>query len=182
MAINDKADWFVWDGDGMGAGLKRQVSDAFHGTKIQYHMFKGSLSGSGQDNADSKYMPMDDNKDKPETFAETFKNNRAQYYIDLANRFYNTYRCVVHGAYVDPDQMISIDSDGVDNIVKLKAETCRIPQRLNSNGLIQIMSKQEMKKLDIDSPNMTDSGMMSLFKPIAKKVWTPINYSNAGIV
>jgi phage terminase large subunit len=34
----DGVDWFVWDGDGMGTGLKRQVSLAFDGTKTQYHM------------------------------------------------------------------------------------------------------------------------------------------------
>lgn len=184
MAINDKADWFVWDGDGMGTGLKRQVSDAFKGTHIQYHMFRGSLSGSAQDNADKVYMPLEDDKDdKPKTYSETFKNNRSQYYIgDLAFRAYNTYRCVVREEYVDPDDMLSIDSDGVDNIAGLRAEMCRIPRKDNPNGLEQLMSKQDMKKLGIDSPNKSDSVMMSLFKPITKQVWQPINYSNTGIV
>ena len=57
-AINDGADWFIWDGDGMGTGLKRQVSIAFEGTKTKYHMFRGSLSGSGQDNATKIYIPV----------------------------------------------------------------------------------------------------------------------------
>ncbi|MCZ6898343.1 MAG: PBSX family phage terminase large subunit [Betaproteobacteria bacterium] len=184
QAIKDEADWFVWDGDGMGTGLKRQISDAFMGTHIQYHMFRGSLSGSGQDNADKVYMPLEDDKDtKPKTYAETFKNNRAQYYIGgLAFRAYNTYRCVVRKEYVDPDDMLSIDSEGVDNLIGLRAQMCRIPRKDNPNGLEQVMSKVEMKKLGIDSPNETDSVMMSLFKPIAKKVWQPITYSNKGIV
>jgi phage terminase large subunit len=48
LALQNGADWFVWDGDGMGTGLKRQVSDAFEGTHIKYHMFRGSLSGMAQ--------------------------------------------------------------------------------------------------------------------------------------
>jgi len=167
-AINDGADWFVWDGDGMGTGLKRQVSTAFEGTKTKYHMFRGSLSGSGQDNANRIYMPAGGDKHtSPKTYAETFKNNRAQYYIELANRCYNTYRCVVKNEYVDPDEMISFDSDGIDNMPSLKSQLCRIPRKPNANGMEQIMNKKEMKTNDIASPNEGDSVMMSLFKPKA---------------
>ncbi len=165
-AINDNADWFVWDGDGMGTGLKRQVSDAFKGKATKYHMFRGSLSGSGQDNATRKYIPEDDDKNtKTKTYAETFKNNRAQYYIELANRCYNTFKCVERGEYIDPDEMISFDSDGIDDLAGLKSQLCRIPKKPNGSGLIQIMSKQDMKKLGIESPNEGDSVMMCLFKP-----------------
>jgi len=94
-AINDGADWFIWDGDGMGAGLKRQVSTAFKSTRIKTYMFRGSLSGSGQDNAKDIYLPCasdDSNINKPKTYSETFTNNRSQYSISLADRFYNTYK------------------------------------------------------------------------------------------
>lgn len=165
-AINDRADWFVWDGDGMGTGLKRQVSDAFKGKSTKYHMFRGSLSGSAQDNATRKYIPEDGDRDtKTKTYAETFKNNRAQYYIELANRCYNTFKCVERGEYIDPDDMISFDSEGIDDLAGLKSQLCRIPRKPNGSGLIQIMSKQDMKKLDIESPNDGDSVMMCLFKP-----------------
>jgi phage terminase large subunit len=183
QAKSDRADWFVWDGDGMGTGLKRQVSDAFKGTRTDYHMFRGSLSGSGQDNADKIYLEVSEGRDPiKKTYAETFKNNRAQYYIDLATRAYNTYRCVIKGHYVDPDEMISIDSEGVENMASLRAEMCRIPRKINPNGMQQIMSKQDMKAQGINSPNVADSAMMSLFKPIVKKLWPKINYSNSGIV
>jgi len=81
-AIRDRVDWFIYDGDGMGGGLKRQVSTAFQGKKIQTHMFRGSLSGIGQDNADKVYLATDDDGDKPKTYADTFKNNRSQYSIN----------------------------------------------------------------------------------------------------
>jgi len=44
----------------------------------------------------------------------------------------------------------------------LRSEVCRIPRKENGNGLIQIMSKIDMAKLKIKSPNMADSLMMSL--------------------
>jgi phage terminase large subunit len=183
QAIKYNADWFVWDGDGMGAGLKRQVSTAFSGTNVKYHMFRGSLAGKGQDNAKKIYQPQYGDEDtKPKTYAETFKNNRAQFYTDLADRCYNTYRCVVKGEYVDPDEMISFDSDGIDSISGLRSEICKIPQKDNPNGLIQIMNKKEMKALDIDSPNQADSVMMVLFKPKVKAVMEPINYPSVGVV
>lgn len=181
-ALNDGADWFIWDGDGLGAGLKYQVDQQLNGTRTQYQMFRGSLSGVGQDNANDIYQPTEGNNSKQrKTYAETFKNNRAQYYRDLADRLYNTYRCVVKGEYVDPDLMISFDSDGVEHWAALKSELCRIPKKKNPSGLQQIMSKDEMKSLGIESPNMADSVMMSLFKPVVKKAKKPIKYPKASI-
>jgi phage terminase large subunit len=184
LAIEHRADWFVWDGDGMGTGLKRQISTAFNGTSVKYHMFRGSLSGKGQDNADDVYMPQyGDKNTKPKTYAETFKNNRSQYYTELATRLYNTYKCVVKGEYVSPDEMISFDSEGVKNMANLRAEACRIPKKKNANGLRQIMSKDDMKTLDIESPNELDSVMMTLFiPPIADEPLQPLNYPPVSIV
>jgi phage terminase large subunit len=96
----------------------------------------------------------------PKTNKETFKNKRAQYYWALRDRFYNTYRAVVRGEYVDPDTMISLDSSGIDNIDALRSEVCRVPIKANNNGYIQIMSKIEMKSIKIPSPGMADSLMM----------------------
>jgi phage terminase large subunit len=62
--------------------------------------------------------------------------------------------------------MISFDSEGVENMGAFKSEVCRIPRKPNPNGLIQMMSKQEMKKLGIKSPNMSDGVMMSLVAPV----------------
>jgi phage terminase large subunit len=182
LAIQHGADWFVWDGDGMGAGLKRQVSIAFSGTHIKYHMFRGSLSGSGQDDAEKIYLPQyGDEHTKAKTYAETFRNNRARYYTDLATRCYNTYRCVVRGEYVDPDEMISFDSEGIDNLSGLKSEMCRVPSKPNPSGLIQIMNKKEMKTEGIESPNQADSVMMGLFVPEVEVIMEPLNYPPVSI-
>lgn len=181
MAINDGADWFVWDGDGMGTGLKRQVSDAFSGKKIAHHMFRGSLSGSAQDNATKPYMPQDDDGRDVKTYADTFKNNRSQYYMELARRFHNSYKCLEKGQYIDPEDMISLDSDGIENIAGLRSQLCRIPSKPNPNGLQQLMSKEDMRKLGINSPNEGDSVMMSLFIPPVKKPKRKLNYQKTSI-
>jgi phage terminase large subunit len=170
LAIEAGADCFVWDGDGMGTGLKRQVSDAFSGKAADYQMFRGSLRGSAQDNAEQMYMPTGGDEKAQKKYKDTFFNNRAQYYWLLAQRFKNTYKCIEKGEYIDPDDMISLNVDCIDDIQGLRSQLCRIPRKPNPNGLIQIMSKEEMKKLGIRSPNEADSIMMALYAPEVAEV------------
>jgi len=150
------ADWFVWDCDGLGVSLKREVDKAFEGTKTRYEMFKGSQS---PDDADSLYQGGKANR-------EVFFNRRAQYYWKLRERFENTYKAVVRGQYINPDDMLSLSSN-IPNIDQLRSEVCRIPQKRNNNGKIQIMSKIDMAKkpYELPSPNMGDSLMMCMFSP-----------------
>jgi phage terminase large subunit len=173
-AIKHGCDLFTWDLDGMGTGLKRQVDTAFSGKKVEVSGFRGSLSGIGQDNGDKKQGE--------KTYAETYKNNRAQYYDALAKRCFNTYRAVEKGEYIDPDEMISFDSMGIEDIDRLRSEVCRIPTKPNANGLIQIMSKQDMKKEGIASPNMADAIMMTMITPKPRKQWGKLNYSKVSMV
>ena len=149
----------------MGAGLKRQVADAFEGTRVEWHGFRGSLSGSGQDNADSTYEPAHNRPgEERTTYAETFKNNRSQYYTELADRCFRTYRMVKDNVVVDVDRLISFNTEGIENWEALQSELCRIP--LNERAtLIQIMSKPDMARLKISSPNMGDSVMMTMYQP-----------------
>lgn len=153
-ASRASADYFIWDCDGLGVSLKRQVSSSFKGKKIEHVMFKGSEAVEG---ATDSYQDGRNNKD-------TFKNRRAQYYWRLRDRFYNTYRAVSKGEYIDPDEMISICSS-IEDIDILRAEVCRVPKKPNANGLIQIKSKVDMLAMGIASPNMADSLMMSMYIP-----------------
>lgn len=178
-ALEDGADWFVWDGDGMGAGLKGQVSRELTGKSISAHMYKGSLSGKAMDNANDEYNPTTKEKEdgqKPRKVKDVYKNNRAKYSFSLADRFYNAYRAKVKGDYVNPDDMISINSAGVENMVKFRSECCRIPRKPNTNGLLQVLSKDEMKKLEIDSPNMFDGSAMSYANPASRVEVKPATY------
>lgn len=159
-AFEYQADYFEWDADGMGATLRQHISNISSGKKVALQMFKGSES---VDNPDSMYSF--DNKGVPirnaARNADVFRNKRAQYYWSLRDRFYATYRAVTRGEYIDPDNMISLDSSGIENIDALRSEVCRIPLKDNNNGFIQVMSKIEMKALKIPSPNMADALMMA---------------------
>ena len=166
--VNEGCDWatakaqenqvnvFIWDGDGLGASLKRQINKSL--PKIDHLMFKGSET---PDFPDRIYQPADnDDPHNRRSNKDTFRNKRAQYYWGLRDRFYNTYRAI-NGEYIDPDDLISISSE-IKNLTKLRSEICRIPLVHNGSGRIQIMSKPEMKtKHKIQSPNMADSIMMA---------------------
>lgn len=160
LAISYGADLFTWDCDGMGVGLKREVDSWFSPRKIDTKQFRGSGS---PDSPNSIYQPVD-SQGRQKTNSETFKNKRAQNYWEVRDRCYKTFRAVVHGDYIDPDDLISFCSS-IKLLQKLRSELCRIPKKPNTSGFIQIMSKEEMRKLGIKSPNMADSVMMAMEKP-----------------
>ncbi len=167
-AIDEQADVYIWDADGLGASLRRQTLKSIAGKKMEHVEFRG---GKGVDNPKQIYQKVDGNSAKrAKTNEETFKNRRAQYYWMLRDRFYNVYLAVEKGKYIDPDELISLSSS-IGNMSALRAEVCRIPRRPNGAGLIQIMSKEEMarQKPAIASPNMADSLMMSLATPPPNK-------------
>jgi phage terminase large subunit len=170
-AIADNADLFVWDADGMGALLRRQIGDSFKGIKCDLRAYRGSNAVEDKDRPYEGLSSLG-NKDKPKTNGETFNNKRSQFYMKLAQRFYNTYLAVVKKQYIDPDTIISLSSD-IKLIDKLRSEVCRIPRKPNGAGKIQLMSKPEMKsKHGIESPNMADCLAMGEELPeiIQKKV------------
>lgn len=158
---NIRPDVFTWDCDGIGAGLKRQIMDAFKGKKIHVEPFKGS---EGADSPDSVYQPLDGEVEKPKTNKQTFKNKRAQYYWELRDRMFKTWQAVVKGKYFSPDELISISSQ-IEDIDLLRSEVCSVPRKYVASGRIQLMTKQEMKRMEIDSPNMADALMM-LMRPV----------------
>lgn len=167
-AVNDGADVFTWDGDGMGVALKRNVDQALDGKAMDYVMFRGSES---PENPDQQYVPEGrTDADNLKTNRQTFYNRRAQYYTLLRDRFAATYRAVEKGEYVNPNEMISLAGD-IEGLSQLRAEVCRIPTKPNNNGKIQILSKPEMAKkpYELPSPNLADALMMSMVTPPRSK-------------
>jgi phage terminase large subunit len=164
LALRDRADYFVWDCDGLGVSLKRQVDAALENKKIDYVMYKGSES---PEDADQPYS--DGGSQRAKSNRETFANKRAQYYWRLRDRFEATHRAVSKGEYINPDEMISLSSS-IEKLDQLRSEVCRIPLKRTNTGKIQIMSKIEMAKkpYEIPSPNMGDALMMSMFRPKPK--------------
>jgi len=161
-AIQWRAENFVMDCDGLGATLRDNVGRSIAGKRLELKMFKGS------ETPDNKDLPYIDALDEGEvkTNRETFKNKRAQYYARLRDRFYKTYRAVKHGDYIDPDELISL-SPTIKHMTAIRAEVCRIPKKVNGNGVFQIMSKADMIRppLNLPSPNMADALMMLMIEP-----------------
>jgi phage terminase large subunit len=154
-----RPDVFSWDGDGIGMGLKRQIADAFKGKKIELEVFRG---GEGCDHPERKYDPVGKDVDikKQKTNKEMFANKRAQYYWMLRDRCFRTYLAVTKGERVfNPDDLISFSSD-IEQLDQLRTEVCTVPRKYVGSGRVQILSKPDMLKLDIDSPNMADVVMM----------------------
>lgn len=160
LALKDGCDVFTFDASGMGVGIRKEVNDIFEGKKVIIDEHRG---GNSPDDP-NKYYDLIEKRNK-KTNAEIFFNKRAQYLWRLRDRFYNTYKAVIKGEYVDPDLCISLDSDGIENMEALRSEVCRQPLKDNANGLIQMMSKKEMRKLGIPSPNMLDAIAMTMIFP-----------------
>lgn len=163
LALQWNADSFNWDCDGMGVGLNRQITDHFRGKPIKVAMFKGSTSpdfpNALYENAtNSSTIDQKTNK-------EALKNKRAQYYLELRNRVYNTFLAVTQGQWKDVDKLIAFSSD-IALLPKLRSELCRMPIKPNHNGLFELYTKAEMKKLfKFKSPNLADPTMMSMRVP-----------------
>lgn len=168
-----KPDIFSWDSDGMGMGLKSEIDRNLGKKKIHIEAFSG---GGGVDSPESIYDPLESEVKKPKKNKEVFGNKRAQYYILLADRMLKTYRAVEHGEYTSPDELISFSSE-IECLSQLRSELCRIPRKPVGSGKIYILSKPEMKKLGIDSPNLADTVMMAQRRPEPEAVDVNINFT-----
>lgn len=163
-ALDVKPDVFLWDGDGLGIGLKRQFNEAFAGKRIKTEIFRGSYS---VDNPTVLYH-FGGERD-PKTNADTFRNKRAQYYWKLRDMMFQTWQAVNRKAYIKPEDMLSFSSK-IEGLDVLRSEICSVPLKKNVSGYIQIMNKAEMRSQGIPSPNMADSVMMSLANETALAV------------
>ncbi len=155
-AQNIKPDVFTWDVNGIGGGLKRQITDALGKKKIHLSAFNSSF---GPDNPDEIYDAVEGEVEGSKTNANMFTNMRAQCYWKLRDRMIRTYLAVVHKKHFIPDNMISFSSN-IKELEAFRSELCRIPRKYVASGRIQIMSKEEMKQKKIKSPNMADAVMM----------------------
>jgi len=168
LAIQHQVDSFTWDCDGMGIGLGEQMSKDLGGKHTSLVNFKGSES---PDFPDAIYKPgMYNPAAGQQTIKDSVKNKRAQYYLELRDRVYRTYRHVVHGEFSDPEKLISFSSE-IKLLGKLRSEVCRMPIKdTNKNGLFELYTKPEMKtKFKMPSPNLGDSLMMLMRAPMVRQ-------------
>ena len=157
-ALKRKPDIFMWDSCGMGLSLRRQFNQALKGKRITLQEYNGAGSCHQPDDV---YEPVEDQRHEVKTNRETFKNLRAQSYWLLRDRIYKTYLAVKKNRMSPHDQLISFNGD-MEFLSLLRSELCRIPLKYNPNGLIQLKTKEEMKRDGIESPNMADSVAMTI--------------------
>lgn len=188
-AHENKVDGFTWDANGLGAGLRRQVTDSFTNTNVLVQGFVGGESPRWKEEPfqsaawdASNGRNSDPEGDNVRTWGDAMANKRAQGYFLLMERMYNTYCARVKGMYINPDEMISLDSEGIGEFMaKLRAECCRLPRKRNANQKFDVMDKKTLRsKYKIPSPGMADVLSMLTLPP--EKDWAPaVDYNNLRI-
>jgi len=170
-AVNDDVNTIVYDNIGVGAGVKikfRALNN--HADHLMIEGFSGSE------------MPSQKKYKKDRSGLDVFRNARAEHIWGLRDRFEATYRAVNEGDYSDPETLISLNSK-MPELKMLKAELARIQRKrgYSNSGLIQIESKEDMKKRGLKSPNLFDALFMSFANKQSKAYYSqkPIQYSNA---
>jgi len=161
----------VFDQVGVGSAVKHHITllegrDAFTTT--------GFLGNDIPDDPAALYM--DDRR-----MDDTFRNLRAQAFWFLRDRFEKTHRAIEKGDYIDPNELISLDSS-MEGLTQLCSELSRIERKRGAiyNNQIQIESKDDMKKRGLKSPGLADSLMYAFSNPKPSKGWDkPIEYPKA---
>ena len=140
-------DSFVYDQDGVGLGLAREVERSLGNRNINITGFRG---GESPENPDAFFDGHRKNRD-------AFFNRRAQAYWGLRERFWKTYQAR-DGEYIDPDELIFIEPSH-PLVSQLRSELCRLPLKPHAAGKIQLLPKTEMRKppLSLPSPDLADA-------------------------
>jgi phage terminase large subunit len=154
-AYSLNSDVIVYDGEGLGAGVKVGLDQRVAGKRIDVQSYKGSNS---VDNPTEQYIKDDESREAV-TNENMFRNKRAQYWWYLRDRFEATYNAVERNIYTNPENLISLSSE-IECINQIKSELCRVKRKRTNNSLIQIESKADMKKRLVPSPNLADALVM----------------------
>ena len=171
VARDLRATDLVFDQVGVGSAVKHHIKllegrDAFTTT--------GFLGNDIPKDPAALYM--DDRR-----MDDTFRNLRAQAFWFIRDRFEKTYRAVEKGKYIDPNELISLDSS-MEGLTKLCSELSRIERKRGAiyNNQIQIESKEDMKQRGLKSPGLADSLMYAFSNPAPNPGWAKkIDYTDS---
>lgn len=138
---------FVYDAIGVGAHTGSTLSNSDQKNRV----FKFLASGAV---IDPKKKYSEDIRN-----GEKFENLKAQAWVDVADRFRNTYNAVTKGHKFVPDELISISSE-IAKIEQLKIELSTPRKKTSKRGLDMVETKDQLKARDVDSPNLADAFIM----------------------
>jgi phage terminase large subunit len=155
LADRHGSEFVDFDGDGLGAGVRgdaRTINDtrkADGRRLVHFALFRGS--GSPFD-PEGELVPGRKNKD-------FFANAKAAAWWHLRTRFQNTFRAVVDGLKVDPDQIISIDPE-LPELSQLLQQLTQPTYSLNAAGKVVVDKAPD----GTPSPDRADAVMIA-FQP-----------------
>lgn len=146
---------------GLGAGVRGDAAQINEARRVagQPEVTVGAFRGSAAPyDPDGEMVPGRLNKD-------FFANMKAQAWWSLRQRFERTYRAVVRGIEVDPDEIISISPDLLE-LAQLLAELSQPTYSINGSGKVLVDKKPD----GAQSPNLSDAVMIA-YNPAAAAVW-----------
>lgn len=138
---------FIYDAIGVGA----HTGSTLDGDDQRPRVFKFIANGSVID-PKKEYAPGIKNGEK-------FENLKAQAWIDVADRFRNTYNAIHKGEKFEPSELISICSK-TPKLEQLKTELSTPRKRISKRALDMVEDKDQLAARGIDSPNLADAFIM----------------------
>ncbi len=150
----------VYDSIGVGAGVGSNLNNAGFRNHTKF------IAGAKVWGPKTEY-----NGIKQEDF---FSNLKAQAWWLVADRMRNTYNAINKGEKFNAEDMISISSD-CEFIERLKAELSTPKRDFDRLGKVKVESKDDLKKREVDSPNLADAFIMGasmslVVKPVAVNI------------
>lgn len=152
---------FKYDADGLGAGVRgdARIIGERRAAALQQAITVTAFRGSAEVYApESEDVPGRKNMDY-------FMNRKAQSWWALRRRFFLTYKAVVEGKDVDPDEIISLSAD-LPQLGKLTMELSQPTYALNSIGKIVVDKKPDGTK----SPNLADAIMILFGRSVGRPI------------
>ncbi|WP_311514792.1 PBSX family phage terminase large subunit [Oligella urethralis] len=101
-----------------------------------------------------------------------FANLKAQCWWLLADRFRNTHLAITQGLEFRADEMISIDSKSIDQVLleRLKIELSTPLKAFDNQAKVKVESKKDLEKRGIDSPNLADAVVIAASRGMLARV------------
>lgn len=146
-----------YDCIGVGASVKSEVnrlkSEGILPDKMSFHKWDASGKVMFPDR-----NIIDGDKESPLN-KDYYQNVKAQAWVEVGRRFYWTWQAVTQGVQIDPDLIISLDSQ-MENLHTLKRELSQATSKLSTATMKVVVNKSPD---GTKSPNVADAAIMSLF-------------------
>lgn len=152
------AELIGYDSIGVGAGTGSHLNSLGWTKHFKFNA-GGAVTDPERNYGDTKIK----NKD-------FFANIKAQAWWLLADRFRNTHLAVTKNRPFKADEMISISSECDARLLEKLIDELSTPKRdFDNQGKVKVESKKDLKKREVDSPNIADSLIIAASHSMVKK-------------